>query len=61
MSLMLISLRPPENGIPLSTIKGSLLPVNERTPRIRIEVLLDPGLVLVVVICTPGARPCKAC
>ena len=61
ISFMLISFNPPEKGIPFNTINGELSPDKERTPRILITELSDPGRVLVVDISTPAARPCKAC
>src|SRR5699024_5921 len=54
-----ISLRDPEKGMPLSTISGLLLAVNERVPRMRI-CIGEPGWEEVCDISIPGRRPFKA-
>ncbi|MNI26821.1 hypothetical protein D3C73_805380 [compost metagenome] len=51
---------PPANGIPSTTINGSLLAFNEAPVRIRI-VLPAPGCPPLVVICTPGTLPIMSC
>src|SRR5690606_40036922 len=59
ISFGLISPIEPANGIPLSTINGSLLAFKERVPRIRI-CIEAPGLEEVCVISTPAILPCRA-
>ena len=59
MSLGLMSDRLPMNGIPSSTISGSLLAFSERVPRIRI-CIEAPGAEDVCAMSTPATRFCKA-
>ena len=59
MSLGEISVRLPMNGIPSSTIRGSLDAERERCPRILI-CIEEPGRDEVCTICTPAMRPSSA-
>src|SRR5665648_266093 len=61
MSLVLISFKLPEKGIPSTTISASLPALSDLSPRMRIWGTA-PGWLFPPDICTstPAASPCKA-